>query len=247
MRSESWIENEITMMGTLLRSIPSAVTILFVVTVITMNFLSRITVLSLPWLAMNAGIFVSWLSFLLMDVVVKHYGAKAANKLSIIAITANLTCSLVCEIISRIGNYPALDMVVGGQWSILLASTIAYVVSALTNNYTNIFIGRRFRHDPDGKTAFAVRTFVSTFLSQILDNFIFVFLAFVVFPMIPNAFQVRWTVWQCLGASLTGAVMELLSEAIFTPFGYQISKRWKEKDIGREYLDRYCPNGVLEA
>ena len=36
----------------------------FVAAVITMNFLSRITLLNLPWLALNAGILVSWLSFL---------------------------------------------------------------------------------------------------------------------------------------------------------------------------------------
>ena len=37
------------------------------------------------------------------------------------AIAANLLCSLICVVISRIWHYPGLDMVVGGQWSILLA------------------------------------------------------------------------------------------------------------------------------
>ncbi len=235
----TWLRREFDMLSALIRSIPSAVTVLFILAVITMNFLARITLVSLPWLALNAGILISWLSFLLMDVVVKHYGARAANLLSLIAIAANLLCCLLCVLISRIWNYPGLDMVVGGQWSILLASTIAYVVSALTNNYTNAAIGGRFRKNPDGAAAYAARSFISTFLSQIVDNFLFVFLAFVLFPWLPGALQVRWSIPQCVGASVLCAVLELLTEAIFAPVGFRIVKSWKARDLGRDYLDKY--------
>lgn len=234
-------------MTTLLRSVPTAVTVVFCLAVIVMNFLSRITLVSLPWLALNAGILVSWVAFLFMDVITKHYGAWAGNLLSILAICANLLCCLVCFVISRIWHHPSLDMILGGQWSILLASTIAYVISALTNNYTNIFIGRRFTANPDGRLAFAVRSFVSTFLSQILDNFLFVFLAFVVLCRIPGAFPVQWTVPQCVGASVLCALFELLTEMVFAPLGYHISRRWKQQGVGEEYLSRYCPNGALGA
>jgi len=235
----SWLSRESAMLAAMLRSIPSAVTVLFILAVISMNFLARITLVSLPWLALNAGILISWLSFLLMDIVAKHYGARAANLLSLVAITANLLCSLVCVIVSRIGNYPSLDMVVGGQWSILLASTIAYVISALTNNYTNVAIGRRFYGNPDGVAAYAARSFVSTFLSQIVDNFLFVFLAFVVFPNLPGALPVRWSIRQCVGASVVCAVLELVTEVLFSPIGYAVLKDWKAKGVGRDFLERY--------
>ena len=236
----SRLHRESVMMVTLLRSVPKALTITFVLVVIGMNFLSRITLLSLPWLALNAGILISWLSFLFMDIVTKHYGARAANKLSILAIAANLACCLVCVLISRFAHAPALDMVVGGQWSILTASNIAYVVSALTNNYSNVYIGSFFTKNPDGKAAYATRSFVSTFLSQILDNFIFVFLAFVVLPMIPSALQVHWTVMQCLGCSVICAFLEMLSEAVFSPIGYITVKRWQKNGVGKEYITKYC-------
>lgn len=242
-KNGSWLSRESAMLSAMIRSVPRAVTILFILAVITMNFLARITLVSLPWLALNAGILVSWLSFLLMDIVAKHYGARAANLLSLVAIAANLLCSLVCVIISRVGNYPSLDMVVGGQWSILLASTIAYVISALTNNYTNVAIGRRFRGDPDGVAAYAARSFLSTFLSQIVDNFLFVFLAFVIFPWLPGALQVRWTIPQCIGASVACAVLELLSEVVFSPIGYAVIKRWKARGVGEDYLALYGAEG----
>ena len=243
-KSPSWLKREFAMTTALFRSVPSAVTVTFIIAVIAMNFLARITLLSLPWLALNAGIFVSWLSFLFLDVVTKHFGAHGANILSLTAIAVNLLCCLVCSVISRVFSYPSLDMIVGGQWSILIASTIAYIVSALTNNYTNIAIGRLFIRSPDSKAAFAARSYISTVFSQILDNFIFVFLAFVVFPNIPGALSVRWTVAQCVGCSLTCAVLELVSEIVFSPLGYMMAKRWKERGVGREYLDEYCSDGV---
>lgn len=240
------IRKEAVRMAALLRSVPAAMTVIFILAVITMNFLSRITLVSLPWLALNAGITVSWLSFLFLDIVTKHYGAKAANSLSLVAITVNLTVCLVCSLLCSLFDYEALNMVVGGQWSILAASTFAYVVSALTNNYTNVFIGKQFTTNPDGKTAFAARTFVSTFLSQCLDNFLFVFLAFVVFSRLPGAFPVQWTVSQCIGCSVLCAGIELLSEMLVAPLGYHIGMKWRRDGVGKEYIEEYCPNGVLE-
>lgn len=231
--------NLLSELAALLRSVPPAVSVLFVLTVIAMNFLARITLVSLPWLALNAGICVSWLAFLLMDIVVRHFGARAANMLSVLAIAANLVCCLACFAVSRLWSAPALDMILGGQWSVLLASTVAYVASAVMNNYTNVLIGRLFRKDPDGKAAYAARTYVSTLLSQIADNFLFIFLAFIVFPMIPGALQVRWTLPQCVGCSLTCAVLELLTEVVFSPIGYTVSRKWKRRGVGAAYLRAY--------
>lgn len=233
------------MFSVLMKSFPKNVTFLFIFVVVLMNLLSRITLISLPWVALNAGILISWLSFLILDIIVKHYGALAANILSLIAVLVNLICTFFCVILGRIFDYPILDSVVGGQWSILLASTTAFVLSSLTNNYTNIIIGRKFKENPDSKSAFAARSFISTLLSQIVDNFIFVFLAFVVLPLIPSAFQVRWTILQCFGCSIICAFIEMLSEVIFSPIGYKLLKKWKEQNVGYEYLNKYYPNGTL--
>lgn len=229
----------------LIKSLPKNAVILFISAVVLMNLLSRITLVSLPLFALNAGILVSWISFLILDIIVKHYGALAANILSLTAISVNLICTFVCVLLGRMFDYPLLDSVVGGQWSILLASTTAFIVSSLTNNYTNIKIGRNFTENPDSKRAFAARSFISTLLSQIVDNFIFVFLAFVVLPLIPSAFQVRWTISQCLGCSVICAFIEMLTEVIFSPIGYNLLKKWKEQNVGYEYLNKYYPNGTL--
>ena len=242
--STLWIRDEAQRFRVLLRSVPWFVTVLFAASIILMNLLSHIIILNWTYIALNAGVLVSWVSFLMMDIVTKRFGPGAANRLAFFSLLPYAVVVVVCFIISRIGTYPELDMILGGQWSILLASTIAFVVSAVVNNYLNVFVGFLFKSNPDGKLAFFSRTYVSTFVGQVVDNFVFGTLAFVLFPMIPGALQVHYTLLQCLGSALFCAVFELVLEIAFSPIGYWICKRWKEKDTGKEYIDRYCPDGV---
>ncbi|MBP5311676.1 MAG: VUT family protein [Clostridia bacterium] len=223
----------------LLKSLPIAVTVIFIIDNLLMNLLAGYSIISLPWLALNWAITVSWISFLILDIVTKRFGPGAANVLSIIAAACNLTAALLCFALSKIFSNPALDLLLGGQWSVFTASTVAFILSAILNNCLNALIGRLFRKDPDGKAAYAARSFVSTFLSQFTDNFTFLFLAFFLFPMIPSALQVTWTIPQILGCSAVCAVLELVSEIVFSPIGYYTVKKWKEKNIGSAYIEKY--------
>ena len=56
-----------------------------------MNILANKSInLGVSWLALDCGIIVSWVTFLIMDVIVKHFGPKAATEISILAIIINL-------------------------------------------------------------------------------------------------------------------------------------------------------------
>lgn len=220
----------------LFKAVPKSVVILFCLVVVAMNVLAQYQFVSLPFLAINAGICVSWLAFLILDVITKHFGAKAANYLSLLAVVVNLLIGSIFFALSVVLNNQNYDIFAFGAWSILLASTIAFVISALTNNYVNVFVGKKIKSNPDGKLAFSLRSYISTFFGQVVDNFIFVFLAFFLLPYIPFAIQVRWTIWQCLGASVLGALIELASEVLFTPIGYRISNYWKKNKVGEEYI-----------
>ena len=93
-----------------------------------------------------------------------------------------------------------------------------------------------FRKNPDGKLAFATRTYVSTFIGQFLDNLIFSIIVFVGFaPIFWDGFH--WTVLQCVMCALTGAVAELIMEILFSPIGYRVLKKWKKHNVGQEYLE----------
>lgn len=224
----------------LLRSIPSIVVSLFVVSVICMNLLANKTLFQNDYIALDGGILISWLSFMCMDIITRYFGPKASNKIAILACIINLLTCLVFYVASVIpsnaNDYTALDTLLGGTWFILLGSTVAFLVSAVINNFLNYAVGKAFCKNPNGKAAYAVSAYISTFIGQFLDNFIFSLIVFVFFaPIFWDGFC--WTPLQCAMCALTGAVAELLMEIVFSPFGYKIVTKWREHGVGVEYLD----------
>ena len=142
----------------LLRSVPPAITVLFVMSVFAMNLLANKSVaLPFDWLALDCGIIVSWLSFLTMDMIVRHFGPKAATELSVFAILLNLFWCMIFYIASMIpGSWgesyvagseallnSALDNTFGGTWYVLAGSTAAFLLSSVVNNFVNWGIGKR--------------------------------------------------------------------------------------------------------
>lgn len=233
-----WIQDQAKQSKLLFNSIPSYVVAFFVVSVIAMNILANKTIVNETWIALDGGILVSWLSFLCMDVVTKHFGPRAANKMTLFAVMVNLLVCLIFFLVSIIptkDDYTVFNQIIGGTWFILLSSTIAFIASGIVNNFMNAFINHQFKKNPDGKLAFSVSCYISTFIGQFLDNFIFASLTFMVFaPIFWDGFS--WTIVQVLMCSLTGAVAELLMEVLFSPFGYMVSRKWKKDGVGEEYF-----------
>ncbi|MBE6912081.1 MAG: VUT family protein [Ruminococcaceae bacterium] len=237
---KEYIRREKKETAILLRSIPASIVTLFVVSVICMNLLANKTLLQLDWIALDGGVLISWLSFMCMDVITKHFGPKASNKISVLAAAVNLlTCFIffIASIIpSNAKDYSAFNSIFGGTWFILLGSTVAFLSSACINNALNWTIGRTFRKNPDGKGAYAAQTYISTFVGQFCDNFIFSVIVFVGFaPIFWNGFH--WTILQCTMCALTGAVAELIMEIAFSPIGFRIVTDWKKNKVGKEYID----------
>lgn len=234
-----WINKERKETAVLLRCIPSTVVSLFVVSVICMNLLANKTLVQTEWIALDGGILISWLSFMCMDIITKYFGPKASNKIAILASAINILTCLIFYIASIIpsgaNDYTAFDEIFGGTWFILLGSTIAFLISAGINNCLNWGIGKLFFKDRDSRLAYAASAYISTFIGQFLDNFIFSIIVFVLFaPVFWDGFH--WTVLQCITCAFTGAIAELIMEMIFSPIGYRILMRWREQSIGEEYL-----------
>lgn len=237
---EAWIKREKEETEILLRSIPVMVVTLFVVSVICMNLLANKTLLQLDWIALDGGILISWLSFMCMDIITKHFGPKASNKISLLAAAINLlTCLIffVASIIpSNASDYSTFNSIFGGTWFILLGSTVAFLSSAVLNNMLNWMIGKVLSQNLNERVVYSLQTYISTFIGQFWDNFIFSLIVFVFFaPIFWNGFH--WSVLQCTTCALTGAVAELIMEIIFSPIGYRIVTKWEANSVGKEYLD----------
>lgn len=235
-----WIKKEFEETALLLRSVPALAVSLFVVSVVCMNLLANKTIVQTDWIALDGGILISWLSFMCMDIITNYFGPKASNKIAFVAVGVNLLVCFVFYIVSVIpssaDDYTALNSLLGGTWFILLGSTIAFLLSAAVNNFLNWTIGKAFRKNPDGRLAYAVRAYVSTFAGQFIDNFIFAVIVFVIFaPIFWDGFH--WTLIQCAMCALTGAVAEAVMEILFSPIGYRVLKSWRKNNVGSEYLE----------
>ena len=224
----------------LLRNIPSLVISLFIVSIIMMNLLANKEFISLRYLALDCGFPISWISFLCMDMICKRFGGKAAAKISILAMTVNLAVCGVFKLLSLApgmwGEYyttgmtevnDALNATIGGSWYVVLGSSVAMVCAAITNSAINMGVARRLK--TDGFKAFAARSYISTGIAQFVDNF--------VFATIVSVHFFGWTWTQVFFCSLTGALMELLCEIIFSPMGYEVSKSWEKDRVGEQYLE----------
>lgn len=236
----NYLKKEREKTSVLLRAIPASVVTLFVVSVICMNLLANKTLVQLDWIALDGGILISWLSFMCMDMITKHFGPGASNRISLLASGINLLTCLIFLVASLIpssaADFSAFDSIFGTTWFILLGSTVAFLTSAVVNNGLNRAIASRFKKNPNGKLAYAACTYISTFFGQFLDNFIFSVIVFVLFaPIFWGGFH--WTVLQCATCALMGAIAELIMEIIFSPIGYRITKRWRESSVGREYFE----------
>lgn len=222
----------------LLRSIPSPVITALVLSVVLMNLLANKTIYQRGFFAVDGGIVVSWACFLCMDIITKHFGAKAATQASIFALAVNLFCVGIFAIVSLIPtetDYSAFNGIFGGSWFIVLSSSLAFIASAVANNALNAAIGRLFRADPDGRAAYYTRSYVSTFIGQFIDNMVFASLVFMLFaPIYWGGFS--WTLPQCVTCSLIGAFLELFMEVVFSPIGYGVTRRWRRLNVGGAYL-----------
>lgn len=234
------IRKEIQDYSILLKSVPFLTMAIFIVSTIALNLFTGKELVNLPYLALDCGILLSWICFLCMDMLTKRFGAKVAVKLTVVAMLFNLAWCAVSFLITHIGlNWSAfytyeqdvanqaVNDTLGGTWYILLASTIAMIVAAIVNAVINQAIGRMFKKD--NFCAYAVRSYVSTFVAQFLDNLVFASIAFFVF--------FGWTFTQVVIYSLLLATLELVMEAIFSPIGYVVCRRWEHGGVGREYLN----------
>lgn len=215
----------------LLRTVPPVLLSLMILSVVGMNLLANKSInTGLDWLALDCGILFSWFTFLSMDVMTHCFGPRAASLASFAALGMNLLMALIFFIASRIPGVwgesfvegseevinRALDGTFGGTWYVILGSSIAFIASALINNFLNYGIGKLLGHKQNFGV-FALRSYVSTFIGQFSDNLIF--------ALIVSKLFFGWTLLQCFTCALTGAVMELLFEIFFSPMGYRISKR----------------------
>lgn len=237
------IKKELKEVKILLKSIPGLVLMLFGISIVLMNLLANKSInFPVEWLALDCGMAVSWLAFMIMDIITKRYGVKASNTISILVTVINLGVCGILFLVSKIDGVwsesyvtgsesiinNALNNTFGGTWYVLFGSTIAFIVSAFVNNFTNVWINKMFEKK-DGFSAYIISAYGSSVIGQFIDN--------LVFSILVSHFFFGWSIVQCLTSALLTSIIELICEAIFSPIGFRVFKKWQREEVGIEYLD----------
>lgn len=215
---------------TLLRETPPLIVAMMVLSIVGMNLLANKSIATgVDWLALDCGLLFSWMTFLSMDVLVRCFGPRATTLLSLVALSLNLVVAFIFFLASAVpGEWSvsyvegsegiintAVDSMFRGTWFIIFGSSVAFAISAVLNNYINAAIGKRLAHN-NGFGAFACRSYISTFIAQFADNLVFALLVSQVF--------FGWTLLQCFTCAITGALLEMLFEVVFSPVGYRMTQ-----------------------
>jgi uncharacterized PurR-regulated membrane protein YhhQ (DUF165 family) len=246
-----------------LRAVPGMALALIVVANILMNVLANKSIIELPiqgtdsyWLIQDAGVCLSWVGFLVGDLLVKNFGAKHAVRVNLTALVISLFISLLLVIVSVIpGTWSpefnfmglsflneagetievsktigqSINQVMGNTWYVILGSALASACGLIVNNVTQDLILKNISKKHGEKYwGYLVAGGISTIAGQILDNFVFAAVVSVKF--------FGWTWLTAFMCSLDGAIFELIIEMIFNPFAYRISKNWDKNHIGVKWM-----------
>lgn len=229
----------------LLNNVPVLMTIFFIVATIVMNIGAGKIILTWGSLSITGGFLLSWAPFLAMDTITRRMGARASIMLNILSAVFNVFTVLILWLIAAIPTaqpYKEFNYVFSGVWFIVVGSTVAFIVSGVINSLINVAIGKAFKKNPDGALAFFLRSWVSTYIGQFIDNFLFLFIVYVIFA--PIYWGMSLPVLTCIVTGLLGALIELGAEAILTPLGYHIVKKWERDGIGQQYIDAHAVASV---
>lgn len=224
----------------LLNNVPALVTSLFILGTVMMNVMAGKVIFNVGNVALTGGFLLSWLPFLCMDTVTKRFGSRASIMLNVLSAIGNVFAVVMFAIVAAIptkADYSQFNYVMGGVWFIAVASTVAFVVSGVANSILNAAIGKIF-HNKTSALEFYSRSFISTFVGQAVDNFLFIFLAYGVFA------PIFWgldpiPVLTCLGTAIVGGAIELLAEVVLSPVGFHIVKNWERDNVGHDYIDAH--------
>jgi len=231
-----------------LRSIPALALALITVATVLMNILANKSIIELPrfgngdyWLVQDAGILLSWIGFLVGDLMVKNFGSKNAIRVNLTCLGLSLSISGLLALISVIpGTWAAsyeyageinnaLNATMGNVWYVIIGSAIASAVGLIVNALLQGLLLKKIQNKHgDRYWGFFVASAGSTMLGQFIDN--------IVFATIVSLNFFGWTWFSVLSCSLLGMFIELIVELIFSPITYKISKNWDKNHIGIKYM-----------
>ena len=170
----------------------------------------------------DGGLLISWGIFLISNVIEEVWGEEKSLRVINIASVVSLSAMIVGRLIVFIPTLPeyteqaeAYAMIFSNGPRTIISSVIAFWLG----NVINVGIIDRMKKGAekrrnDNKLRFFLRASFSTLIGQLIDNAVFMTLAFA--PVGLSLYEMAWK--DILSSVLSGTVIELVVESCLVPF-----------------------------
>lgn len=193
----------------------------------------------------TTGILAFPLTFILTDIINEYYGRRTVRALTFIAIVVNLALIPVVQAAMAVpahdfggkpidqGMQDAFQRALGQSWAIVAASLCAFALGQLID----VAVFSWLRRATGGRMLW-LRAQGSTLVSQLIDTFVVIFLAFVVIPgLVGGDGLFAMTGGQAFTVSLTNYIYKFAIAVAITPLLYLV--HWLvDLWLGREEAER---------
>lgn len=190
---------------------------------------------------LTAGVLLWPVVFIMTDIINEYYGPKGVRFLSYLAIVLIAYAFLMFT--AAIGLTPAdfwakdyfngvpdsnkaFSGIFGQSQSIIIASLVAFFISQLLD----VFVFHKIKK-VTGEKKIWLRATVSTLVSQLIDSFVVLFIAFYVAPRLSDQ-QRPWTFGQVMATCTGNYIYKFVIAIILTPVIYLVHA-WIEKYLGK--------------
>ena len=200
-----------------------ALSVVYVVVAVTMNiFCMKSLSFGTSIIICDGGLLISWGVFLISNVIVEVWDERTSLFIVTIAAVVSFVVMLIAKLIVFIPTLPdyadqarAFEMIFSNGPRTIIASVAAF----WTGNFVNVHIIYKVKialeqKSKDNRIWFFLRAAVSTLAGQLVDNALFMILAFA--PVGISVYEMAWR--DILTAVLSGTVIELVLESCLVPF-----------------------------
>ncbi len=177
----------------------------------------------------TAGILAFPLTFVLTDTINEYFGRRVVRLFTLAAVAVNLVLQLVVQAAIRVPAVSftpgvgaeqiqaAYSLSLGQSWAIVAGSLVAFLIGQLLDVQVFLHLRRITR----GRFLW-LRAQGSTVVSQLVDTFVVISLAFVVIPSLVGSTGVRMTWGQACEVALTNYVYKFAIAVGITPLLYLV-------------------------
>lgn len=177
----------------------------------------------------TAGILAFPLTFILTDSVNEYFGVRVVRLFTFAAIGVNVILQAVVQAAIRVPAVSftegleaaevqrAYEISLGQSWAIVAGSLVAFAIGQLLDVHVFTWLRRR-----TGGKLLWLRAQGSTVVSQLVDTFVVIFLAFVVLPAVFDTGTTRMSSGQAFEVSVTNYVYKFAIAVLITPLLYVV-------------------------